>query len=82
VALDGRRARAVVGITQGPLTVAHDEEAPDTVIVRPYSQFSQVSGRHVLEERVHVLHGVEPVVPSCDDGEVEVVEATGLEGAV
>ena len=52
------------------------------MIVRPYFQFSQVSGRQVFEEGVHVLHRIEPVVAARDDGEVEVVESTSLEGAV
>ncbi len=84
VVLDGLQPSRGVGIPKRPLAVAHDEEAPDTVIVGSLLEVRQVLTIPglVLEERVHVLHAVQPVVRPRDNREIEIAHLPSPERAV
>ena len=79
-----RRERPQRRVADPALAVAHDEMLIHAFAVRTPVHLGQVGGigRPILEERVHVLDGVQPELAAREGGEVDVLELARAERAV
>jgi hypothetical protein len=73
-----------IRVPERPFAVAHDEQAPDTVVARALLHLAEIRGVlcPVLEKLVHVLDGADVVVLARLHREVEVVELAGKQRLV